>query len=288
MAINNSNLSSVVTALRNDNTTESSFKTAIENVATQVDASQVDLDSIRNIALTGDVEGNVDFTLYSDPSLNADQTTYSTGTPGNLSISISTDIKGSSILNADIAPGVLEDNRIKPIDSSYTGIARNKIANDAIDNAKLANDSINYEQFNNGGAIDGSQVLLSGDTGGLNWHTPVSTATNSAIVRRDANANIAVNDVTLNSISKGSDTVSFEELHSLASLSLTEAEGVNFSYVATLESDSQQQHDDATADRAAIRSEFATADTSIRTDGAARTLTITPVSGSSFTIKGFA
>ena len=107
MAINNRTLTQVTTDLTQTGTSELTFRNATIDVATQVDANDVDVNVSRNISLTGDVTGTASFNLGDDNNRDISITT----TVGSMSVT-GGDIVNNSITNTQIAAGTISNTEI--------------------------------------------------------------------------------------------------------------------------------------------------------------------------------
>ena len=107
MPINGRTLADVTNDLTLTSTSEVTFRNAATDVATQVNANEVDTNAARNITLTGDVAGTTAFNLGTDGARDISIAT----TIQNMSVS-GTDIQNNSITNQQIAMNTITNNEI--------------------------------------------------------------------------------------------------------------------------------------------------------------------------------
>lgn len=121
MAINNRTLASVNNDLTAQGTSELVFRNATVDVATQVDANDVDLSASRTLTLTGDVQGTTTFDLSDNTARGISVTTSVTG----MSL-LGSDIQNNTITNTQIAPNTVRNTEI-----ATNSITQNRIADSA-------------------------------------------------------------------------------------------------------------------------------------------------------------
>ena len=121
MPINTRPLADVTTALTSVATTESDFRTAEVDIATQVDANQIDLAASRSLSLTGDVTGTTTFDLSDD---------------GARAISVATTVTGMSITGSDLVSGTVTNTQI-----GTNTITQNRIADGAKQRLRILSSS---------------------------------------------------------------------------------------------------------------------------------------------------